>query len=35
VGLLTESSLTETFAGLSAVAGLSLIGAYVVLARRS
>jgi hypothetical protein len=35
VGLLIESTLTETFAGLCAIAGVSLIGAYVVLARRS
>ena len=35
VTLLAESSLTGTFAGLCAIAGVSLIGAYVVLARRS
>ncbi|HKA69862.1 MAG TPA: DUF2178 domain-containing protein [Actinomycetes bacterium] len=35
VSLVTQSSVTDTFAALGAVAGVSLIGAYVVLARRS
>ena len=35
VSLVTESSLTDTFAALGAAAGVSLLGAYLVLARRS
>jgi hypothetical protein len=35
ITLVNESSLTSTFSGLCAVAGVSIIGSYLVLSRRS
>jgi len=35
ITLVNESSLTTTFSGLCAVAGVSIIGSYLVLSRRS
>ena len=35
ITLVNESSPTTTFSGLCAVAGVTLIGSYLVLSRRS